>query len=311
MIRGALLLMAIGVGACGGSRGGGDDDGADGDADGDADARALDAFLEALPGPLCDHFIACGRIEAADRAGCLDDVRDEVSDVGSDCAALLDFFVAHREALEQCLATDQGNCDDDDFSNFCPAAAGLDLDACQAGCTSPAECGDGLTCVNGQCVPATCSYTNDGQCDEPEGTGLCQEGTDVADCSAPDCTPAGSTCESGLDCCPDHTCVTFSPESILCAFNCTSGADCASECCAPLEGAGSVCASPELCGLCVANGEDCSPGDCCPGAECTWVDYVGAICVEQTPCPSDCQVGGVCCRGNYCAGDCVGSPCCN
>ena len=84
MNRWVPLALTLAIGACGGSRGGGDDDGADGDADadGDANARALDAFLEALPGPLCDHLIACGRVEAADRAGCIDDVRDEVSDVG-------------------------------------------------------------------------------------------------------------------------------------------------------------------------------------------------------------------------------------
>jgi len=30
-----------------------------------------------------------------------------------------------------------------------------------------------------------CPYTNDGDCDEPEGLNLCAEGTDVADCSNP------------------------------------------------------------------------------------------------------------------------------
>ncbi len=28
----------------------------------------------------------------------------------------------------------------------------------------------------------TCQWTDDGECDEPEGTGLCPEGSDVADC---------------------------------------------------------------------------------------------------------------------------------
>ena len=28
----------------------------------------------------------------------------------------------------------------------------------------------------------SCRYTNDGECDEPNGTGVCAEGTDAADC---------------------------------------------------------------------------------------------------------------------------------
>jgi hypothetical protein len=33
--------------------------------------------------------------------------------------------------------------------------------------------------------PGPCEWTNDGECDEPEGTGLCAEGSDVADCYDP------------------------------------------------------------------------------------------------------------------------------
>jgi hypothetical protein len=29
----------------------------------------------------------------------------------------------------------------------------------------------------------SCQWTNDGECDEPEGTGLCAEGTDTDDCA--------------------------------------------------------------------------------------------------------------------------------
>ena len=28
----------------------------------------------------------------------------------------------------------------------------------------------------------SCPYTGDGECDEPEGTGICPEGTDPGDC---------------------------------------------------------------------------------------------------------------------------------
>ncbi|MCA9682022.1 MAG: hypothetical protein KC457_07480 [Myxococcales bacterium] len=37
------------------------------------------------------------------------------------------------------------------------------------------------TCSGGVIQP--CPYTNDGECDEPEGLGWCDEGTDVADCT--------------------------------------------------------------------------------------------------------------------------------
>jgi hypothetical protein len=33
--------------------------------------------------------------------------------------------------------------------------------------------------------PGACEWINDGECDEPEGTGLCAEGSDVADCYDP------------------------------------------------------------------------------------------------------------------------------
>ncbi|MFO0631930.1 MAG: hypothetical protein U0168_03680 [Nannocystaceae bacterium] len=54
--------------------------------------------------------------------------------------------------------------------------------------------------------PPGCAYTNDGECDEPEGTGVCADGSDEADCAggggeeAPSCDPTYcSGCEGSCD----------------------------------------------------------------------------------------------------------------
>ena len=49
----------------------------------------------------------------------------------------------------------------------------------------------------------TCSFTNDGECDEPEGTGLCPEGSDVNDCAGGGGGGGGETCGEP---CPDGCC---------------------------------------------------------------------------------------------------------
>jgi hypothetical protein len=101
----------------------------------------------------------------------------------------------------------------------------------------------------------------------------------------------------------------------LCLSNCTSASDCSSTCCVPLESGGQVCADSSYCETsCVAAGDECSPGDCCPGSVCVWIDYVGAICQAQSAeCPPGCTnpYGSSCCRPPFCGGDCVGSPCCD
>jgi len=77
-------------------------------------------------------------------------------------------------------------------------------------------------------APPSCQYTSDGECDEPEGTGICEEGTDVADCSgtggtdgdAPSCDPEScSGCETSCD---DYGCYQ-------CCWSC-SGSSCDQSC---------------------------------------------------------------------------------
>jgi len=131
-------------------------------------------------------------------------------------------------------------------------------------------------------------------------------------CAELACADSGEFCQDTGDCCPDNTCTEFSDTHVVCAYNCTYNSQCVSSCCVPLEGAGNVCAPSEYCGLCVPSGGECSPGDCCSGSTCVWIDYVGAICQEQGACPSGCEGNaGICCRPPFCAGNCVGSPCCS
>jgi hypothetical protein len=103
--------------------------------------------------------------------------------------------------------------------------------ACSAAMDALAECAHdyGSDCAGGQmaCGPlasaadsecVACEWTGDGECDEPEGTGLCLEGSDVEDCSGvPPCVrgSSGNTCEwacddecdeaAGTDLCPAGT----------------------------------------------------------------------------------------------------------
>jgi hypothetical protein len=71
--------------------------------------------------------------------------------------------------------------------------------------------------------PSGCAWPNDGECDEPEGTNLCPEGTDVDDCSG----GGGGACDpeycSGCDTtCDEYACYT-------CCYSC-SGDSCEQSC---------------------------------------------------------------------------------
>jgi len=95
-----------------------------------------------------------------------------------------------------CPWTNDGDCDEPEGLNLC--AEGTDV----ADCSNPfSNYGTGPGWSGGRTLgpgntttppPATntglhnpCPWTNDGDCDEPEGLNLCAEGTDVADCSNP------------------------------------------------------------------------------------------------------------------------------
>jgi hypothetical protein len=73
-----------------------------------------------------------------------------------------------------------------------------------------------------------CGYAGDGECDEPEGTGVCLDGTDVADCEgggtgggdAPSCDP--SDCSGCITECDDFGCYQ-------CCWSC-NGSSCEQSC---------------------------------------------------------------------------------
>lgn len=138
-------------------------------------------------------------------------------------------------------------------------------------CGEADACDDGLMCAAGTCVPmGTCDYVNDFECDEPEGTGLCPEGTDVADCCP---TPQDGNCEEmsmGGEC----------PDGGADFYDCGYCPD-------PWQG-DLYCDQPEGLDLCPA---DTDPLDCC--------GYKDGMCGEMS-------MGGECPDGsdNYDCGYC-------
>jgi hypothetical protein len=148
-------------------------------------------------GTFCDWSLRCGGEDIGEcLAAC-----DEAYVVGGACASSL-------ENLSGCIRSYGPDC----------AAIGS---ACAAqGQGVITECGDG-----------TCPYTNDDECDEPEGTGYCLEGTDAADCTGCGFTLDGDCDEpEGLDLCPegsdvvDCACPENEPGN-TCELNCDAVCD--------------------------------------------------------------------------------------
>ncbi len=82
------------------------------------------------------------------------------------------------QADNSCVWAFDGECDD-------PTVPGALTSACSPG-TDDADCGiGGGGGGGGGGLANPCPFTNDGDCDEPNGLGLCAWGTDTADCSNP------------------------------------------------------------------------------------------------------------------------------
>lgn len=80
----------------------------------------------------------------------------------------------------------------------CILAYGPDCMTIGSSCTEP---GQGVVAECGEC-----QWTNDEECDEPEGTGYCPEGTDVNDCAGCAFALDGDCDEpEGLNLCPEGT----------------------------------------------------------------------------------------------------------
>lgn len=89
----------------------------------------LTAYLDNLVSALCEHYENC---ELSDETmeECAEELRREIDEVAQ-CDATLEYFVANRSALEQCLSGGDASCDSDDVDVFCPALGGAQLDGCE------------------------------------------------------------------------------------------------------------------------------------------------------------------------------------
>ena len=96
---------------------------------------------------------------------------------------------AVAQLYDPCPYTNDGDCDEPNGLNLC--AWGTDTADC-ANPNSNFGSGPGFGATTGPAPGATaglydpCPYTNDGDCDEPNGLNLCAWGTDTADCANPD-----------------------------------------------------------------------------------------------------------------------------
>jgi hypothetical protein len=120
------------------------------------------------------------------------------TDVGTDgvCADLPAIVCATIEDLNGCIWAGDGICDEPGVgTGFCPA--GTDEFDCRSGTTTDGTTTDG-TSTGGTDTDTggACPGFGDGTCDEPEGTGLCPEGTDPLDCGG------FTTGTTGGDVCP-------------------------------------------------------------------------------------------------------------
>jgi hypothetical protein len=142
----------------------------------------------------CSIKCNCNKCTPTESATCLDDmVNLEDQAGGADCIDPYETFVS-------CLIVD-GVCTDGDFDESACFNEETDLKACikpppacatveDGKCNEPMPAGDG-TCATGSdtkdCTVPPCATTNNGICDEPEGTNTCAEGSDPIDCPAPKC----------------------------------------------------------------------------------------------------------------------------
>ncbi|MBM4353787.1 MAG: hypothetical protein FJ109_08320 [Deltaproteobacteria bacterium] len=124
------------------------------------DLAPLHALMQAVPEALCDYYIACGDMDPAEKAECVADIEDELADdIDPDCAALLDFYMENKEAIDACMEGKSGTCEGDDLDSFCPILGQFDMAQCErattpndgnagAYCDSAAECKtEGALCL--------------------------------------------------------------------------------------------------------------------------------------------------------------------
>lgn len=78
-----------------------------------------------------------------------------------------------------------------------------------AGCGGESDVNENDSAANDDSGAISCAWTNDGECDEPEGTDLCPEGSDVTDCTSTSTGGDDDDDDGGSNCgepCPDGCC---------------------------------------------------------------------------------------------------------
>jgi hypothetical protein len=194
-------------------------------------------------------------------------------------------------------------------------------------------------CLGGS---SACDLAGDGKCDEPEGTGLCAEGTDALDCGSTGCAftnngicdePQGTgLCEAFTDTadCTSQPClyqndgICDEPEGSGLCLDGTDPIDCSAPPTCDYTNDG-YCDEPEGSGLCPEGSDaaDCgSTGNCstcyewgftdatdplCPSSEPLWNAVMDCICVFD--CASQCATA--CGGGEFdtACDSCVNSAC--
>ncbi len=236
-------------------------------------SKACDCYAETLPYDEGKEFCDSETI-----GQCVDDVKEAQDYVESyGCG---DEFDAWAECME-----DEGVCKDDgEYGSVKCDDESQAIDDCINGSSGS---GGGGTGSGG----GDCPYTYDGECDEPEGTGLCPEGSDYGDCydsssstgATTTSTTSSSSGSSGCD--GSGTCGDSTSGCIGCALadNCADEYD--------------FCAATQDCIDFATCASSCADQSCYDDCASTY-SYGASIyndllvCVICEECYSDCDGAG-------------------
>jgi hypothetical protein len=183
---------------------------------------------------LCDGSLVCEDTCDWSGDGVCDDggegASTDVCDHGTDCT---DCGLREAPTAEECLRPGG----EDDCTAHTDCCAGSICVRFDSGARCADSCETAADCASGCCVPL-----------ESGGSACAEERYCEAE-EAPECLPAGSgeQCTTQSDCCDGSVCVAFDVGN-YCSAPCDTGADCASDCCIPLESDAGACANERYCG---------------------------------------------------------------